>query len=83
MTDDEVWTVGEAAKFLNAGGVDFRISPKTVRRWADDPSQGIVLASGGQGRWRRVLASSVRAERRRMLAELNRVDPGDAPSAAD
>ena len=79
---DEVWTVGEAATYLNAGGIDFRIKPKTVRRWADDPRKAITTAAGGNGRWRRVLASSVRAERARLLRSVGREDPDLTPPPA-
>lgn len=74
-TPDETWTVGEAARYLNAGGVDFRIQPRRVRRWADDPGCQIRAVGGGTGRWRRVLASTVRAERARLLVEAGRLDP--------
>lgn len=76
---DEVWTIGEATVYLNSGGVDFRIKPKKVRQWADDPGGPVALVAGGQGRWRRVLASSVRAERARLLREVGRDDPGWVP----
>lgn len=74
-TPDETWTVGEAARYLNAGGINFRIEPRRVRRWADDPGCQIRAVAGGTGRWRRVLASTVRAERVRLLAEAGRRDP--------
>ncbi len=78
---DETWHVGEAARYLNAGGIDFRISPRRVRRWADDPECQIqaVSGGGGTGRWRRVLASTVRAERARLLEKAGRVDPDWTP----
>lgn len=79
---DETWTVGEAAAYLNAGGIDFRIRPRTVRRMADNPESGIVAVEGGGGRWRRLLASSVRAERARLLAQAGREDPDATPPAA-
>jgi len=74
---DETWTVGEAAAYLNAGGVDFKLDARAVRRMIDAPPDGclIRLVSGGRRRWRRVLASSVRAERSRLLAEAGRLDP--------
>lgn len=78
---DETWTVGEAARFLNGGGVDFGITPKRVRFMAKDPECGITAVSGGAqkpgGRytWHRIIASSVRAERARLLAQAGREDP--------
>ena len=72
---DETWTVGEAAAYLNAGGVDFGYDGRAVRRMADDPECQIKIVSGGNRRWRRVLASTVRAERRRLLDAAGRSDP--------
>jgi hypothetical protein len=72
---EQVWTVGEAAAFLNAGPVDFRVRPKTVSRWCDDGSRGLRVAMGQRGEWRRVLASSVRELRASMLASAGYADP--------
>jgi len=77
---DEVWTVGKAADYLNAGGVDFGLAPRHVRMMAKDPNCLIRPISGGTtatGRiaWYRLLASSVRAERARRLAEAGFDDP--------
>lgn len=77
---DEVWTVGRAARYLNAGGVDFGITPKAVRFMAKDPKCQIRPVAGGTGpagerTWYRLLASTVRAERARLLAEAGREDP--------
>ncbi len=77
---DETWTVGESARYLNAGGVDFGFTAKRVRFMAKDPGCGIVAVSGGAVRggrytWYRILASTVRAERARLLAEAGREDP--------
>lgn len=72
---DGTWTTGEAAAYLNGGGVDFRITPKAVRQMADDPDNQVAAVRGGGGRWRRLLVSTVRAERARMLAEAGREDP--------
>ena len=82
---DEIWTVGEATAYLNAGGVDFRIKHRQVREMADDPSCPVQAVAGGHGsgRWRRLVASTVRAERARRLAELGRSDPDWSPPAAD
>ena len=78
--DDEVWTVGEAADYLNAGGVNFGITPKRVRRMAKNPSCQIRAVAGGteggQRTWFRLLASTVRAERARLLTLADRQDPG-------
>lgn len=75
---DETWTVGQAAAYLNAGGVDFKLDPRAVRRMVDDdPDCVIRIVSGGNRRWRRLLASTVRAERRRLLAQAGRPDPAD------
>lgn len=71
---DETWTVGRAARYLNDGGVDFGITPKRVRLLAYDPECQIRDVSGGRG-WLRLLASTVRAERARRLAEAGRTDP--------
>jgi hypothetical protein len=77
---DEVWTVGEAAAYLNAGPVNFGITPKRVRFMAKDPDRRIRAVSGGAqvgGRrtWYRVLASTVRAERASMLKAAGYEDP--------
>lgn len=80
---DETWTVGQAAAYLNAGGVDFKLDPRAVRRLVDnDPDCVIRIVSGGNRRWRRLLASTVHAERRRLLALAGRPDPADAPGPA-
>lgn len=76
---DETWTVGRAARYLNGGGVDFKITPRRVRLMAYDPDCQIKDVSGGAG-WLRLLASTVRAERARLLAEAGRDDP-DLPSS--
>jgi hypothetical protein len=75
-----LWTVGHAAAYLNAGPVDFQLSPKRVRLMAQDPSCQIRpviggTAVGGRRRWYRLLASTVRAERARLLAESGYEDP--------
>lgn len=80
---DGTWTTGEAAAYLNGGGVDFRITPKAVRQMADDPGNQVTAVRGGGGQWRRVLVSTVRAERSRILAEAGRVDPDCPASAAE
>lgn len=75
--DDETWTTGQAAVYLNAGGVDFGYDARQVRQAADNPDCQIRAVR--RGRWRRVLVSTVRAERARLLAEADRVDP-EAPA---
>lgn len=76
---DEVWTVGQAASYLNAGPVNLRFSPRRVRRAAQDPTCQIRVVAGGTGggrrRWFRLLASTVRAERARLLAASGFEDP--------
>ncbi len=73
---EQTWTMGAAAAYLNAGGVDFGISARDVRRMADDPGNQITATSrGGPGSWRRAAASTVRAERARLLRDLGRRDP--------
>jgi hypothetical protein len=72
---EETWTVGEAATYLNAGGIDLGINAKAVRRAADNPDNQIRAVSGGGGRWRRVLRSTVRAERARLLRRAGVDDP--------
>jgi hypothetical protein len=69
--------MGRAAEYLNAGGVDFGITAKAVRFMADDPDNQIRVRprSDGRTRWRRALASTVRAERARLLREVGRDDP--------
>lgn len=74
-TPDETWTVGEAARYLNAGPVDFQIQPRKVRRWAESPQCQIRAVRAADGAWRRVLASTVRAERARLLALAGYRDP--------
>lgn len=81
-TPDETWTVGEAARYLNSGGIDFRIQPRRVRRWAENPECQIRAIRTGDGTWRRVLASTVRAERARLLADAGRRDPDWPPAPA-
>ncbi len=76
---DETWTVGEAARYLNGGGVNFGITPKRVRMMAKDPECLVRDVSGGGRQWRRLLASTVRAERRRLLTAAGREDP-DMPA---
>lgn len=77
---DEVWTVGEAATYLNAGGVDFGFTSRRVRSLAGDPGSLVRAVSGGtpaegRRRWYRLLASSVRAERARLLKAAGLDDP--------
>ena len=77
---DEVWTVGQAAAYLNAGRVAFGFRPRDVRMMAKNPDSLIRAISGGtdaSGRssWYRLLASTVRAERARRLAEAGFDDP--------
>lgn len=79
-TPDETWTVGEAARYLNAGGINFRFTPRRVRRWADNPECQIRAVQLGDGTWRRVLASTVRAERARLLEQAGRRDPQWPPA---
>jgi hypothetical protein len=74
-TPDETWTVGEAARYLNAGGIDFGIEPRKVRRWVNNPACQIAAVQPATGQWRQVLASTVRAERARLLAAAGRQDP--------
>ncbi len=79
---DEIWTVGEATTYLNAGGLNFRLTVRQVREMADDPNCPVRALSGGQGsgKWRRLLASTVRAERARRLAAAGRSDPEWPPA---
>jgi hypothetical protein len=76
---DETWTVGEAVAYLNAGGIDFGFTDKDVRRMADDPGNQVRLAvprrPGRRPGWRRLLASTVRAERAQLLRAAGRDDP--------
>lgn len=72
---EEVWRVGQAADYLNAGGVDLRITGRKVRRWARDPRRLIRATSQGFNSWSWVSAESVRAERIRLLSQLGRRDP--------
>jgi len=77
---DEVWTVGEASAYLNAGPVNLRSTPKRVRQMAQDPGcqvRAIVGGTTAQGRrrWYRLVASTVRAERARLLRESGYEDP--------
>lgn len=72
---DETWTIGQAVDWLNGGGVDFHFTRKSVRQMVKDPNCQIRAISGGMTpdgdrRWFRVLASTVRAERDRLLAEV-------------
>lgn len=77
--DEPTWTMGEAARFLNGGGVDFQFDARAVRRMADDPDNQIRAVTRGRRGWRRALASTVRAERARLLAAAGRADP-DSPA---
>lgn len=71
--DDELWTVGQAAAYLNAGGVDLRFRPRRVTEMI---SRGELpgLQTHVQG-WRRTPASAIRRLRAELLRELGRVDP--------
>jgi hypothetical protein len=77
---DEIWTVGDAVAYLNAGPVNLRVTRKRVRAMADDPACQIRSIRGGTsaaGRrtWYRLVASTVRAERARLLRESGYEDP--------
>lgn len=74
---EPTWTMGQAAAYLNGGGVDFGIDARAVRRMADDPRNQIRAGERGDGEatWRRALASTVRAERARRLRAIGRDDP--------
>lgn len=77
---DEVWTVGRARAYLNGGPVDFHLTAKLVREMAQDPGCQIRPISGGTAasgrpRWFRLLASTVRAERARLLRAAGFDDP--------
>lgn len=78
--DDEIWNAGRALRYLNSGGIDFGITRQRLRRMILDPECQIRALSGGAdghgGRsWFRLLASTVRAERARLLDEAGRDDP--------
>jgi hypothetical protein len=70
---DATWTTGEAAAYLNAGGVDFGFTARKVRQLTSHPHTLIRVIR--VHRWRRLVVSTVRAERARLLAEIGRVDP--------
>ena len=75
--DDELWTAGQAAAYLNAGGVNLGI---TARHVTDLIKEGELSAVRHPARgWRRTPASGIRRLRFERLAELGRVDPGYTP----
>lgn len=65
---DELWTPGEAAEYLNGGGVDFKITPRRVSQMAQRGELPSVQPT--PGRWRKVSAAAVREMRRQWLADL-------------
>jgi len=85
---DDVWTVGEALSYLNAGPVNLRLTRKKVRQMAQDPDCQVRAIAGGTSpagrrRWFRLVASTVRAERARLLRESGYEDPDwSAPGAS-
>lgn len=73
--EDELWTPGEAAAYLNAGGVNLGFTP---RRVTDMIKRGELTAlQSHTGGWRRTPASGIRDLRRTLLSSLNREDPAD------
>lgn len=78
--EDELWTAGEAAAYLNAGGVNLGFTP---RRVTDMIKRGELAAlQTHTGGWRRTPASGIRELRRAQLLMLGRTDPADAAEAA-
>lgn len=78
--EDELWTPGEAAAYLNAGGVNLGFTPRRVTDMIKrDELPAIQSHAGG---WRRTPASGIRVLRRSLLASLGRDDPADAPELA-
>jgi hypothetical protein len=76
--DDELWTPGEAARYLNAGGVNLGWTP---RRVTDAIKRGDLAGVQTHAQaWRRTPASGIRALRVEQLAALGRTDP-DLPPA--
>lgn len=71
---DELWTPGQAAAYLNAGGVHLGF---TSRRVADmirrDALPGVQTQAQG---WHRTPASAIRQLRAEQLASIGRDDPG-------
>ncbi len=77
------WTMGKAAAYLNAGGVDFGFDARAVRRMADDPRNPIHAVGHERRRWRRALASTVRAHRAALLSQAGIRDPEWPVAGAD
>ena len=70
---DATWTTGQAAVYLNAGGVDFGFTARKVRALISTPD--CLIRASRPGRWRRLIVSTVRAERARLLAAAGVEDP--------
>lgn len=71
--EDELWTPGEAAAYLNTGGVHLGFTPRRVTAMIKRGElAGVQSHSGG---WRRTPASGIRALRADQLAALGRFDP--------
>lgn len=84
VAGDEVWTVGQAADYLNAGPVRLVSTTKRVRRMAQDPGCQIRSIVGGvdtlgRRHWFKLVASTVRAERARLLGLAGFEDPDWPP----
>lgn len=82
--DDELWTPGEAAAYLNAGGVNLGFKPRRITDMMKrDELIGVRTHVGG---WRRTPASVIRKLRAEQLAALGRTDPDyplDQPGTSD
>jgi hypothetical protein len=79
--DDELWTPGEAAAYLNAGGVNLGFKPRRITDMIKrEELIGVRTAVGG---WRRTPASAIRRLRAEQLAALGRTDPDFPLAKAD
>lgn len=64
----ETWTTGQAAAYL----MDLGVSRRKVRRLVDEGK--LAAAATEPGEWARVSAESVRAYRKKLLAQLRPTD---------
>lgn len=75
-SQDELWTPGEAAAYLNAGGVNLGFTPRRVTDMIKRSELAAIQSHSGG--WRRTPASGIRELRRAQLAAIGREDPDDA-----
>lgn len=76
LTGTDRCRVSEAARYLNAGGYDFKLTPRQVRGLLDNEDSVLKTAFRVNRRgWLWLDSDSVRAERIRLLALVGKTDP--------